>query len=522
MAAKLEKLILKDKTALYIAIAVTLISVVYWTMFGINAYNTFHEYSDLGFSTMSFYYHLNYPGVMHGLQYFVFWNHISPDQIFFLPIFYLYQSSLTLLFIQALGLSLTGLLIFFVVKDLAKSSTLGVIFCIVYLLNPGMYGMLIFDYHAEFLLIPLFVLTFYLYMKLNKRWFFISLLLFLGSIESAPFLAIPLGVGLFLYDFSYTKDADLRKQRLMLASSVIILAVAAIALEAYVTSVLVNSYSTSYSNLPAQFKVSNSGTGVVGNMVGALTGNAGGQPWDPQFNGYLIYGLIIVFFSFGAVIIFDPLITLIFDLPWLSIVFFLHNLNFIVVWDQYFSYVLGGTIVGAIIGLMMIKERKGVAATYMHNKFGHEYMQTAITFLVVSIVCVTAIILVFYPAMVYSKNVNNLGQDFLFMVGPQQAALDSQINSLIMIVPKNASLITDFYIVPHVATRRYLEQFDPSTNIDRFFTPQYALIDLNENISLNAYIDVGYAQSFFANNTNYRVYAYNGTGYLLEYNGTAP
>ena len=158
----------------------------------------------------------------------------------------------------------------------------------------------------------------------------------------------------------------------------------------------------------------------------------------------------------------------------------------------------------------------------MHNKFGHEYMQTAITFLVVSIVCVTAIILVFYPAMVYSKNVNNLGQDFLFMVGPQQAALDSQINSLIMIVPKNASLITDFYIVPHVATRRYLEQFDPSTNIDRFFTPQYALIDLNENISLNAYIDVGYAQSFFANNTNYRVYAYNGTGYLLEYNGTAP
>jgi uncharacterized membrane protein len=518
----MEKLILKDKTCLYIVIAATVISIVYWTMFGINAYNTFHEYSDLGFSTMSYYYHLNYPGVMHGFEYLVFWNHISPDQILLLPVFWLYQSSLTLLFLQALGLSLVGLLLFFVVKDLAKSSMLGLIFGIVYLLNPGMFGMLVFDYHAEFLIIPFFVLTFYFYMKLNKPWFLVSLLLLLGSVESAPFLALPLGVGLFLYDFSYTKEKHIRDQRFILAASIIIITLFVIAFESYITSSLVNSYSTSYANLPTQFMVSNSGTGVAGNMVNALTGGAGTQPWYSQFDGYLAYALLFVLFGFGMLILFDPVITLIFDLPWLSIVFLLHDMNFFVVWNQYFSYVLGGVIVGAIIGLMMMKERKGVLAGYLHRKLGHDYDKKVIVYVVVSIIFVAAVAILLFPSMVYSKNVNNLGQDFLFMVGPKQAALDSQMNSLLALVPKNASLITDFYIVPHVATRKYMEQFNPSSAMDTFFTPQYALIDLNENISLNSYIDVGYAQAFFANNTNYRIYAYNGTGYLLEYNGTAP
>ncbi len=503
----------RERLYLCIAIAAVITSILYWTAFGINAYNTYHEYDDLGFTTMSMYYHIHYPQALGGLEYLVFWNHIAPDQLLILPIFYLYQSSLTLLFVQALGLSLTGLLIFFVVRDLVKSGAWALTFCLVYLLNPGMHGMLVFDYHFEFLIVPFYVLVFYFYMKLRVRWFFASLLLLLGTIDTAPFLAIFLGIGLLVYDFSYTRERKARRLRLTLATCMVAFSIAVIVSEAAIASALTQSYGSAYADLPTQFRVYDFGTGVASSLIGKVTGS-NGQAWSaPSFNVYIVYGIAIALFSFGAAIFFDPLITLIFAAPWLANVLVLGNLNFAVVWDQYYSYVLGGAVVGAVLGLLMLKERRGLFARMAYGFLGRSYEVTMGSFLGMTMVVATLMLTAMYPVMVYSKNINNLTQDFLFQVGPQQRALDAQIGSMLALVPANASLLTMPFVIPHVADRKYLDNFP---FMDSFFTPRFVLVDMSENVSLNAQLNEPYLTAFLRNNSFYHVYARNGTAYILE------
>ena len=119
------------------------------------------------------------------LELSVFGQHIAPDQFMVLFAFFFFQSPLTLPIIQLLVLSLTGLLVFGVARDLLKSDRLALIMCAAYLLNPGMHGLLIFDYHAEFFIIPFYIMTFYFYMKAKVRLFLVSLVLLLGAVKKS-------------------------------------------------------------------------------------------------------------------------------------------------------------------------------------------------------------------------------------------------------------------------------------------------------------------------------------------------
>ena len=110
----------KLDVCLALAIVFTAASAAYWFMFSINSYNTFHEYEDLGGFVYDMYYHLHYPGIVGGLQYLVFGNHIAPDLLMMLPAYAVFQSPLTLVFIQALVLSITGFVLFFVARNLLK------------------------------------------------------------------------------------------------------------------------------------------------------------------------------------------------------------------------------------------------------------------------------------------------------------------------------------------------------------------------------------------------------------------
>jgi uncharacterized membrane protein len=508
-----------EKVYLYIVIVAVALSIVYWALFSLNAYNTFHEYSDLGFSTLSMYYHIHYPAVVGGLEYLIFWNHISPDQLLILPIFYIWQSSMTLLIVQDVVLSLTGLLIFFVARDLLKSRAWALVFCIVYLVNPGMHGMLVFDYHAEFLIIPFYVLTFYFYMKTRRKAMIASLLLLLGSIEGAAFLAIFLGIGLFLFDYAYNKDVTIRRARMDLAMTIIAVSIVVIIAEAALTAYLQQSYTTSYSNLPVQFKVINTGVAQLGNTATALPSHSGSMQSQSgtNMNMYVLYGVFAGILCFGALILFDPLITLIFSAPWLVGIFVLNDASFTTVWNQYFSYVLGGTIVAAMLGFILLQEKKGPFAKMLANHKGRYYNNFTFSFLKSSVLLITLFLAFTYPFFSYSKNLNNFSQDFLLHVGPQQIALDSQLESMISLIPQNASLLTEYFITSHVADRRYLDFFAYENT---FFKPEYVLVDMNLNISLNAMGDVPYFKNFSANNPGYNLVAHNGTAMLFKLNDT--
>ena len=174
---------------LWLALTVlfTVANFAYWAMFSINAYNTFHEYSDLGTFAYDMYYHIHYPNIVWGLQYLVYGNHVAPDLILMVPLYAVFQSPLTLLFIQAAVLSVTGFVLFLVARDLLKDSRMALLLAFAYFLNPGIHGMLMFDFHAESLIVLFYILTFYFYMRKELRMMVVSLLFLLGSMEVAPF-----------------------------------------------------------------------------------------------------------------------------------------------------------------------------------------------------------------------------------------------------------------------------------------------------------------------------------------------
>ena len=157
----MDKQVLRNKF-FYLALSAVLISIIYWSCYSLNAYHTYQEYGDVGLSAYDMYYHIHYASILNGFQYLVFANHISPDQLFILPIFALFPSVPTLLFIQAIVISLTGLVIFFVSRTIIKNEKISLLLCLAFLINPGTFGILLFDYHAEMLLPILFMLMFYL------------------------------------------------------------------------------------------------------------------------------------------------------------------------------------------------------------------------------------------------------------------------------------------------------------------------------------------------------------------------
>ncbi len=152
-----------SKWDIYLILAglLTVANFTYWCMYAINAHNIFHEYEDLGAFAFDMFYHLHYPNIVWGLQYLIFGNHIAPDLILMVPLYAIFQSPLTLLFIQAAVLSVTGLVLFIVARELIKDNKLALLLSIAYFLNPGIHGMFIFDFHAESLIILLYLLTFY-------------------------------------------------------------------------------------------------------------------------------------------------------------------------------------------------------------------------------------------------------------------------------------------------------------------------------------------------------------------------
>lgn len=516
----------RNKLYLSIATLATLVSIFYWSAFAINSYNSFQGNGDLGAFTYGMYSDIHYPNVVHGLQYIVFDNHLSVDLLALLPFFYIHQSTTTLLIIQAVVLSLTGLLLFFISKDLLKSPLLGLLFCIAFLINPGMQGMLVFGFHVEFLIIPLYLLMFYFYMKLDKKWFFVSILLFLLIMEVAPFLSLALGLGLFIFDYFYTQDRKIRKQRLILAASLMLFSITALLLYDFAAAGLVHSYNSGqYSGLSPILKINP----VVQKQIKNLTNSGSFISQDSsrlniQNLALTLYGVLTAFLGFGLAVFGAPITALILGGAWLSEFFLMGQYGFIVIWEQYFSYVLGGTIVSAILGINLIREKKGFIAKRIARIKGKNYDEFARKSIIISMVAFSLILFLLSPIFVQSTTkasiITNYTQSYLFQTSPHQNSMYEQLDSAIMLVPPNASLMTADYIMPHVAERGNIEVLKPIDGYNTYyFLPDYILTDFNMNVSQDAFTfgQEQYVLGFLQNHTGqYSVYFQNGTAILYK------
>ncbi len=497
----------------YAALLVTMLSFAYWVAFSSNAYSTFHEYDDLGIFATNMWFYLHYPAYAHGLQLLVFGNHISPLQLLVLPVFYLFQSAMTLLVVQDAVLALSAFAVFLAARSLLGRPRLAFFFFLAFIINPGLYGMVIFDYHLESFIVLFYVLAFYFYMKNRAGPFLLCLILLLSTIEEAPFLGATLGISLLLFDDFYTENWEIRKKRLRMAMAAVIISVVFYVLYLGITSMLIREYSAgAYPSLPPYLELASRLPQLAGSLASANVSNAFNTAFS-HYPTYVAYALAAGIFFFGIAVLFDPLTSIILISPWLVYGLF-ENVGFFFVFQQYFGFVLGGSVVGSLFGMLMLLEGKGFLAHAMKRRDGKNYASTGMAYILISALAVNCLLLLFYPTFVLSDNVNNLSQDFLFNVNASQKAYYSQIYSLLNYVPKNASLATEYFILPHVFNRRYIEDIG-YTETEWYFKPQYVLVDFNLNVSLNAYTGENKTLAYLRAN-NYSLYMENGTARLYR------
>ncbi len=500
---------------LYAALTMALASTLYWTAFAFNAYGTFHEYNDLGKLAFSFYYDIHYPGAVHGLQYIVFMAHISPDFLLLIPLFYMDGSALTLLTIQAAIVSLAGLALFAAARRFAGSPRLALLLCTAFLLSPGLHGLNIFDVHIEMLLPVAFILVFYFYARAMRAWFFAASVLLLGVMEEAPFLGISLGLALITYELFNRSSATIRRARLGMALGLIVLSFAAFAFYSAAAVSLADQYAAgAYPSLPPNLAHYQSLAFVLSGLRSFASSDAASAMllFGGGLGAYTAYALAVLLFSMGILFIFAPVESAILLSPWLVETFIAGNGQFVFMFNYYFAFAMGGMAVAAILGYKSLVERRSVLARLLDR---HTAGNAAGAVAAASI-AVVALVLLLSPAFVYSKNVNNLSQDFLFQINASQQRLYSQLYSMIALVPANAPLMAQYYMMPQLFARKY---FETTCASDYYFTPQYVLIDYNLNISLNVFsVCNGTSLTrFYLNSTSgYVVAAQNGTAMLLE------
>jgi uncharacterized membrane protein len=120
--------------------------------------------------------------------------HFSPILFFFLPLYIIYPSAITLLILKSFILALGALPLFMLAKESLKSEKAAFMLAITYLLYPPLQGANWFDFQPQVLL-PLLIFS-SIYFMLKKRWklYFITTLLALMVEEHIAFIVLIIAV----------------------------------------------------------------------------------------------------------------------------------------------------------------------------------------------------------------------------------------------------------------------------------------------------------------------------------------
>lgn len=513
------------------ALILMLASIIYWAAFAIHSYNTYHEYTDLGVYVYDMYYHVNYPGILHGMQYLVFGNHLAPDMMLFIPLYYLWQSSLCLLMIQVVAVSLTGFVLFLTAKRLLKSERTAFLLSLAFFLNPGVMGLLVFDFHVE-MLIPLFMITtFYSFIERKKLLFAISTILLLGAEEITPFVAIALGVGLIIYLTYGYENTDQRKTMALMAISMIAVSVLALHLYVVAQSDLAISYKSNlYPNLPIFLKDIPFGLQQFYSIAAIGLGHGSGLSYLRYLPPYrTVLAFLMVFFGFGVAAILEPLIPLTIAAPWIIEVIFAGASGFVYIYNQYFGFVIGSSAVAALIctnliglGKKVPERRESRIREMVKPYVDHSILVASVLFFLISLY------------IIFSTNVQNLPQNLLLQTPPQQKLYYSQLDKIISDIPANASVMAPYFAMPHLANRMYFEVVPNSFQAngiatsneigsgqhqyDYWFNPQYIVTDPDNYIGALPITFIGFPDDI--NNSMAVSHGLNLSVYEQEGNAT--
>jgi uncharacterized membrane protein len=399
------------------------------------------------------YYHVHYPAILHGMQYLSMCSHLSPDSIaFILPFFYIFQSPLTLLIVQATIVGLTAFAVFLVSSDLLGDQRTGFILFLAFLLNPGVIALLVFDFHLE-VMIPLFALfAFYMFAKKRKRLFVISGILLAFSTEAAPTVAIALGLGLAFYASHLALEKNADREYLAMALALVLIGILAWIGYGWATSYLSRAYASgAYPGLPALLKNINFESGEISNFLARFHSTYIGVYYMPIPT--TLFALAIILMSFGAIAMSELFILLLLTSPWLIEVLIFQNSNFVNLFNQYFAFGIGGTLIAAIMSINILRRKYGTHKSGRREGLGRFAAAHTNILILISAISLFAV----YILLILYANPEGLKSLLLLRENNSVSIYSQQLDSIVARIPQNASIIVPYFVMAHVATREYLE-----------------------------------------------------------------
>jgi uncharacterized membrane protein len=123
-----------------------------------------------------------------------FGMHFSPILFLVLPIYAVFQSTETLLILQVSSLALGAIPLYKLVHYETHSQKQALIFGLIYLAYPPIYGVACFDFHVQAFLPLLFISAFYYFKKQEWGKYFLFIILSLMVIEFVPLIVMFFGL----------------------------------------------------------------------------------------------------------------------------------------------------------------------------------------------------------------------------------------------------------------------------------------------------------------------------------------
>jgi uncharacterized membrane protein len=486
----LKKTPAKKRDRLFLLlILIAVIYVAFWVGYAGYKYNSLQSsWFDIGAETFSFYYHIKWPQNIGGLQFLSFAEHIDPFELAILPFFSLYPSPITLLIIQDVALAAAALVIYLIGRNVIGNRYIGFALAIAFLINPGVNGITIYDFHPE-AFIPLFcILSFYFYMRSKKSLF---------VIETSITVGISILLAFALYEIFYSTDDRKRmlKSNLKLIGICAIITILFFLFYYFVLNSLSLSYAAgAYPNMPSQFRVVN----FFGSQLKTLLSPPKISQIYPAnyFILLALTGIAILLLGFGFHAIRRiPIIALILISPWLFEVFLLHNPIFPTLVNEYYAYALGGAVIAACLGIITATKKANIKPL----KASFDIILIALLILIYA----SSILL---PAIPQTNPLKwSIKNSTTASIGTATLALNT--NSSIMSQPSIAAHLYRFEgleMPPDVRLYAFTQSGFIATNVS-FYSGRPDYIMLDKNLS-----DYG-----LMNGSAFNVYAYMGDNYTL-------
>ncbi len=139
----------------------------------------------------------------------IFADHFNPTIFLLSPLYWITDKSEVMLIAQSVIVSISGFVIYLIGKNITKNTIFSLGVMVSYLLFISVQNALITDFHeATISTLPL-ILAVYFFISKKYRWYFLSILLFLGGKESNFAVGIGFAIGLLLLDFKNNKKISI-------------------------------------------------------------------------------------------------------------------------------------------------------------------------------------------------------------------------------------------------------------------------------------------------------------------------